>query len=1234
MPGDLRGRRRLRRDPLLRRRVVRPRKANGQSCGGGGECVSGKCVDGVLLRPRLRRRVRPLRPRRSTWAAARCVAAGSSGAEPLVRALSLLGLERELSRRLCASDLGLRRELLLQRRLVHAPRRATARPCGGAPRVPVELLRRRVLLQRGVHRAVQRRAAPTPGTVHAGRRGPAGHPVLRTVPVLRRRARSARRSCAERRGLRCPGTSAAARAAWRRSTNGQLVQPGRPVRLGPLRGRVLLQHRLRRAVRRVQRHCRGCAPRRAPGYAGSPSCAPYVCSGASASVPGRLHRRRQLRREPLLRRRARAFREGHRPELQRAAGQCQSGNCVDGYCCNAPVRGAVRRLPRAAGRVLDARAGMRGQPLVRALPVRWPERATCPTSCSADAHCAPGNYCNGSACVGGAGRGRSVHAGRAVRLAPLRRRASAARAPATARATCATPPPGRCTAGDRRARPAPRPALPTCATGASAACPASCALDTDCAPGFFCNAGTCVESLADGAVCTRPRQCQSGYCVDGDVLQHRLRARPATRATCSGSEGACTVVAAGAGRMRRPARPTCCDGAAAALPRRRAPSDTQCVASSYCAGGTCFGKKPVGAACALGAECTSTFCVDGYCCESACGGQLRHLRGDAGHLHGRGRGLAGDAELYALRVQRRAADLPDELRRWTSTARPGTTATARRAGRARASGAACGTGHECQSGHCADGVCCSTPLQRPLRRVRRAAGHLHPCAGGRSRRAELRALRRAAAPRPPAPRRAPATTGCAAGVLLPGGELRRQAGRRQRCAAAATSAARATASTARAATRACAGACDRCDLDPARARSVGRRRGRERPSCSPFVCDGASPSCPTSCAADAGCAIGTFCERRQLRRAPRRPGARARATPCAPRATASTGSAARPRAPAPATSAPRRRAPAATLPAGEARTPSCDALPVQRRERGLPGGLHDGRGCVPGTSATPACACPRWSRAPCARAPRQCASGYCVDGYCCDTRVRASVRGLRRPGRRVQRRPPAPGSRPARPTCATGSSARAPRPALTSLDCSLDSFCDEGECVGAPGERGAVHRRQAVRLRDVRRRRVLRVGVQLAVRRVPRQPLAGGVRRGAARATPARRAARPTCATASPSSCPTKCTSDERLCARAALHPRRLLARCCRTARRARRPRAAPRATASTASAATPRCTGACSTCAAAGSVGTCSRAAAGTDPRNQCPGRGPLQGGLRRRRAVRLSRATTSRAGCRSAPT
>jgi hypothetical protein len=107
------------------------------------------------------------------------------------------------------------------------------------------------------------------------------------------------------------------------------------------------------------------------------------------------------------------------------------------------------------------------------------------------------------------------------------------------------------------------------------ACLTTCANDSYCATGYYCDvpSSTCVPKIGLGTTCTTSSQCSAGtYCTDG---------------VC------CGVATCGAGS-------SCALG----------------TAGGTIAPGTC--SKVNGTACASNAECGSNHCVDGVCCDTAC----------------------------------------------------------------------------------------------------------------------------------------------------------------------------------------------------------------------------------------------------------------------------------------------------------------------------------------------------------------------------------------------------------------------------------------------------------------------------------------------------------------------------------------------------------------------------------------------------------------------------------------
>lgn len=105
-------------------------------------------------------------------------------------------------------------------------------------------------------------------------------------------------------------------------------------------------------------------------------------------------------------------------------------------------------------------------------------------------------------------------------------------------------------------------------------------------------AGSCVNKFPIGYACTLSSQCSNGLCVDGRCCS---TACTGTCQSCNvaGSAGTCTNIPSGQE-----------DGAL-------------CSGANSCDGlGNC--KKDNGQTCATNAECVSSSCVDGVCCNTSC----------------------------------------------------------------------------------------------------------------------------------------------------------------------------------------------------------------------------------------------------------------------------------------------------------------------------------------------------------------------------------------------------------------------------------------------------------------------------------------------------------------------------------------------------------------------------------------------------------------------------------------
>jgi len=321
-------------------------------------------------------------------------------------------------------------------------------------------------------------------------------------------------------------------------------------------------------------------------------------------------------------------------------GDCESGHCVDGVCCENDCAGACRscNLPGSPGRCLSVAAGAPDP------------HGVCqdqgPTACSTNGVCdgngacqtyPAGTTCGAQSCVEGA---------------------------YTPPSTCNTS--GQCVASRSR----------TCSPFAcnGDVCFTACTGDGQCAPGEFCVDGSC-GLKPRGADCTTASDCQSGFCAQGVCCDSacntschacNLTTSPGTctsvpdrdpdpqglcqvtpsstcgmtglcvRGVCANHEAGinCRSAVCATATMLTPASMcdgqgacvtppnqscgtfTCADGAC----RTGCTSATEaqdCSPPNTCAGNTC-GLKVNGAPCTAGNQCQSGFCTEGVCCNTAC----------------------------------------------------------------------------------------------------------------------------------------------------------------------------------------------------------------------------------------------------------------------------------------------------------------------------------------------------------------------------------------------------------------------------------------------------------------------------------------------------------------------------------------------------------------------------------------------------------------------------------------
>jgi hypothetical protein len=192
------------------------------------------------------------------------------------------------------------------------------------------------------------------------------------------------------------------------------------------------------------------------------------------------------------------------------------------------------------------------------------------------------------------------------------------------------------------------------ATQTPPACASSCTSDSECDASAYCNpSGQCVPDQPDGGVCLDAGECTSGHCQNGfccasgdccaasnDCNAYDQAAVCNTPGTCQGTkvEGLCSPTFqcgattvdddSGCGGIEAnacgPYPPQICTSGTGQTPPSCATSctsDTQCDISAHCEVGMCVPDTGPGGSCSMQNQCSAGLtCVDGVCCNSACGG--------------------------------------------------------------------------------------------------------------------------------------------------------------------------------------------------------------------------------------------------------------------------------------------------------------------------------------------------------------------------------------------------------------------------------------------------------------------------------------------------------------------------------------------------------------------------------------------------------------------------------------
>ncbi|MFI5298569.1 MAG: kelch repeat-containing protein, partial [Polyangiales bacterium] len=266
-------------------------------------------------------------------------------------------------------------------------------------------------------------------------------------------------------------------------------------------------------------------------------------------------------------------------------GECVSGFCTDGVCCNTACAGACDVCAKTLGASADgtctnAPAGDPGSPACTPYVCNGTS-ATCAATCSTDASCVAGDWCKSGSCVAKSTSGAACPTG------PHECATDFCVDGYCCGAACTS----QCEACDVPG------SLGSCVTISGAPHPSHAAC-----PG----AGVCA-ALCDGS---NPGACSA---FPGLTTQCAF-------ATCASGSATSTGYCDGAGDCSVPAATSCAPftcGASAC--KTTCSASTDCIAGYTCKSGACV--PNTGVACTVAGDCISGFCVDGFCCDSACTGQ-------------------------------------------------------------------------------------------------------------------------------------------------------------------------------------------------------------------------------------------------------------------------------------------------------------------------------------------------------------------------------------------------------------------------------------------------------------------------------------------------------------------------------------------------------------------------------------------------------------------------------------
>jgi len=305
------------------------------------------------------------------------------------------------------------------------------------------------------------------------------------------------------------------------------------------------------------------------GATGSPTCAPFTCSGSSAGCGTTCASDLDCTTNAYCRT------SDSKCQTKLALGgacasnsECATGNCVDGVCCDTACSGTC--VACAAALKTSGADGTCGPAADGKDP-----HGTCPddgmSTCARDGFCngsggcrlyKSGTSCGASTCDGNVAKGVLCDGLGACKTS-------------TTGVDCAT---YACSAGS---------------------CKSTCATNSDCASTAWCDGGTCRTKGANGAKCTLADACASAFCVDGVCCASACTGQ-CEACDVAGAEGSCAPVTGDAhstrpkcagGTASNPCAATKCDGTVRDSCAAYEPTTTPCREATCTDGVATFAAK-------------------------------------------------------------------------------------------------------------------------------------------------------------------------------------------------------------------------------------------------------------------------------------------------------------------------------------------------------------------------------------------------------------------------------------------------------------------------------------------------------------------------------------------------------------------------------------------------------------------------------------------------------------------